>query len=125
VKFLLDAHLPARLVRLLNEMGHDAVHVTDLPNGSRSTDAEIAVVADAEDRVVVSKDRDFRNSHLIHGSPRRVFAVRTGNISNNELLALVQANAEQIAQALDYASFVELGRDRLVVHGDKPGEGPT
>jgi predicted nuclease of predicted toxin-antitoxin system len=64
VKFLVDAQLPARLARLLSDHGHDALHRRDMPRGNRSADAEIAAVADAEDRVVVSKDRDFRDTHL-------------------------------------------------------------
>lgn len=33
----------------------------------RSNDAEIAAVADEQNRVVVTKDRDFRASHLVQG----------------------------------------------------------
>jgi len=81
VRFLIDAQLPARLARLLNEHGHDATHTSELPNANRTPDDEIAAAADAEDRVVVSKDRDFRNSHFLKGSPRRLLVVHTGNIS--------------------------------------------
>jgi hypothetical protein len=69
VKFLVDAQLPARLARLLNEHGHDATHTSELPNANRTPDDEIAATADTEDRVVISKDRDFRNSHFLKGTP--------------------------------------------------------
>jgi predicted nuclease of predicted toxin-antitoxin system len=85
MKFLVDAHLPARLARLLNEQGHDATHTSELPNGNRTPDDEIAATADAEDGVVISKDRDFRNSNFLKGSPRRLLVVHTGNISNDLL----------------------------------------
>lgn len=55
MKFLIDAQLPARLARHLHEAGHDAIHTLDLPGQNRTTDAEIARLADAEDRIVVSK----------------------------------------------------------------------
>lgn len=120
MKFLVDAQLPARLARLLSDHGHDAVHCVDLARGNRSTDAEIADIADAEDRVVISKDRDFRDTHLLHGVPHRLLAVLTGNISNADLLALFDANLESIVAALDEVRFVELGPTSLVMHDDRP-----
>jgi predicted nuclease of predicted toxin-antitoxin system len=119
VKFLVDAQLPPRLARLLNEHGHDATHTSELPKANRTPDDEMAATADAEDRVVVSKDRDFRNSHFLKGSPRRLLVVHTGNISNNELLALFEANLGQIADALDEAPLAILGPKTLSVHPSK------
>ena len=118
MRFLVDTQLPKHLCRLLTEMGHDAVHVSDLPNGNRSTDAEVIAAADEEDRVVVSKDSDFRHSHLLRGQPNRLLAVMTGNLSNTELLGLFNTNADRILSALDESSFVELGATSLVVHGE-------
>jgi predicted nuclease of predicted toxin-antitoxin system len=88
VKFLVDAQLPARLARFLNDAGHDAVHTSDLPGGNRSTDTGIAQFADSDGRVVVTKDRDFRDGHLLARSPRRLLVVATGNITNAALLVL-------------------------------------
>jgi predicted nuclease of predicted toxin-antitoxin system len=117
VKFLVDAQLPARLARHLIAAGHDARHTSDLPNANRTSDAEICLTADAEERVVVTKDRDLRDSHLLRGSPRRLLVIATGNITNNELLSLIEANLGEIEAALDEAAFVELASDRLIVHG--------
>ena len=88
MNFLVDAQLPARLARALAVAGHDAIHTSDLPEGNRSTDGDIARRADTENRVVVTKDRDFRDGHLLTGSPRRLLVVATGNITNNALMAL-------------------------------------
>jgi predicted nuclease of predicted toxin-antitoxin system len=120
VKFLVDAQLPARLSRLLSDNGHDALHCSDMPRGNRSTDAEIAAVADAEDRVVISKDRDFRDTHLLQGVPHRLLAVMTGNITNADLLALFDTNLKSIVAALEEVQFVELGPTSLVIHDDRP-----
>jgi len=46
VKFLVDAQLPARFARFLNDAGHEAVHTSDLPDGNRSSDSWIAQFAD-------------------------------------------------------------------------------
>jgi hypothetical protein len=64
VKFLVDAQLPRRAVGWLAAAGCDAVHTLDLPNGNRTTDVEIIDTADREQRVVVTKDADFVDSHI-------------------------------------------------------------
>lgn len=116
MKLLVDAQLPTRLCDFLIGCGHDAVHVSVLPDGNRSSDAFIAEVADAEDRIVVTKDSDFRHSHLTVNSPRRLMIVATGNISNTELLDLVEARLGDLASAFGGADLVELRSDLLVIH---------
>lgn len=122
MKFLVDAQLPAPLAHALATAGHDAIHTSDLPDGNRSTDGDIARRADAENRVVVTKDRDFRDGHLLAGSPRRLLVVATGNITNNALMALFAANLDLIVAAFDDADFVELGPSALVVHRQNPSK---
>jgi predicted nuclease of predicted toxin-antitoxin system len=116
MKFLVDAQLPARLARFLRQAGHDVVHTSDLPDGNRTPDRQIAELADGQSRVVVTKDRDFRDSHLLINSPRRLLVVRTGNITNDALLKLFEAHLDAIVTALGDADFAELGADALVVH---------
>lgn len=116
MRFLVDAQLPARLTRLLNETGHDTLHTSQLPDGNRTTDAEVTERANRENRVVVTKDRDFRDAHLLTGSPRRLLIVATGNITNAALLALARSHLDAITAAFDEADFVELGNDQLIVH---------
>ena len=89
MRFLVDAQLPLRLARLLVQSGHDAIHTTNLADGNRSSDTLVSQRADIDGRVVVTKDRDFRDSHLLSGSPGRVL-VTTGNITNTALLSLFE-----------------------------------
>jgi predicted nuclease of predicted toxin-antitoxin system len=116
VRFLIDAQLPARLATLLKERGHEAIHTTSLPAGNRSTDQQISTIADAQGRIVVTKDADFRNRHLLSGSPRRLLIVMTGNITNDTLLELVGAGLAGIIYAFESSDFVELGPDALIIH---------
>lgn len=118
MKFLVDTQLPARLARQLAAAGHSAVHTSELPKGNRTTDAEIAALADSEDRVVVTKDRDFRDSHLLRQTPRRLLIVATGDITNDALTALFDQHLDALGAALKEVSFVELRLDSLVVHDD-------
>ena len=96
--------------------GHDARHTTELPEGNRTTDRRIAELADQEGRVVVTKDRDFRDGHLLSSSPQRLLVVATGNLTNAALLSLFDTHLNAVIYALEEAAFVELGPDSLIVH---------
>ncbi len=116
MKFLIDAHLPRRLAQFLTAAGHDAVHTLTLPNGNRTTDTEINAVAAAEQRIVVTKDQDFVDSLLLAGEPERLLWVTTGNIRNDDLLALFTANLGAIEAAFVEGRYVELSTTQVIVH---------
>ena len=59
---------------------------------------------------------DFRNSHLLTGSPRRLLIVATGNITNDALLELVGDGLAVIPHTFEFNDFVELWPDALIVH---------
>lgn len=65
MKFLVDAQLPARLAGFLNRAGHDAVHRIALPDGNRSTDRQIAQLADADGRRVYARPRTGRPLEIV------------------------------------------------------------
>lgn len=115
MRFLIDAQLPRRLSVLLADAGHDSVHSSTLPAGNRTSDRQLADIADSESRVVVTKDRDFRDSHLLQNLPRRLLVVATGNIANDDLLALFETNLALITNALDNASLVEISQSSVVI----------
>ncbi len=116
MRFIVDAQLPRDLASFLKTHGHEAVHTAELPEKNRTPDEEIRRLADAEDRIVVSKDDDFVTSHLLRGTPKRVLLISTGNISNPELIQIMQDNFDSLEKALDEGVFVELTRTSLVVH---------
>lgn len=116
MKFLVDAQLPGRLARFLSSAGHDAVHTAALTDGNRTADRRIAELADDESRVVVTKDRDFRDGHLLTRSPQRLLVVATGNITNAALLSLFETHLDAIVSALQEADFVELDPSSLIVY---------
>jgi predicted nuclease of predicted toxin-antitoxin system len=84
VNFLVDAHLPRRMTAWLSAAGCDAVHTFDLPDKNRTTDQELLDLADREQRVIVTKDSDFVDSHILNGRPAKLLLISTGNISNRE-----------------------------------------
>jgi len=116
MKFLVDAHLPKRLALHLRAAGHDTIHTLDLPLRNRTPDAIINEISVLEQRVVVTKDADFRDSHLINDQPFKLLLVSTGNISNNELLNLFVQNLSRIVSAFENCSYIELDRHHLTIH---------
>ena len=65
---------------------------------------------------MITKDRDFREGHLLAGKPHALLTVTTGNIANRELLALFEKHLDAIVVFLSSAAFVELSHDRLIAH---------
>jgi len=116
LKFLIDAQVPKRLARWLVQSGHDAIRTLDLPDKNRTLDSEITRIALEQARVVVTKDDDFLHSYLIHRRPEYLLLLSTGNITNNELLALFDQYAGQLVEAFTTYRFVEMTRQSLLLH---------
>ena len=116
MKFLVDAQLPKRLCAWLREAGHDVMHTLDLPLGNRTTDTAILDIAEREQRIVVTKDDDFVQSHLISDRPEKLLLVATGNIGNAELSVLLRNNLAEIVQAFDGGKYVEIDRETITIH---------
>ncbi len=117
MKFLVDAQLPRLLAVRLSELGHPARHTLDLADGNRTSDHSIAAMADRNGEVVITKDADFLNSHLLAGTPARLLLVSTGNISNRQLLGLFEDHISLIVESLAQAHFIELTDAGLIIHG--------
>ena len=115
MKFLVDAQLPRRMCAWLASCGHDALHTLDLPLGNRTPDAAVMERADADGRVLVTKDNDFVQSRLLRGRPQRFLLVATGNLDNRRLESLLRAALPQVEKAFEDSQFVELGAQHLSV----------
>ena len=116
MRFLIDAQLPRRLAVQLRVLGHEAVHTLDLPAGNRTADGVICAHADATHSVVITKDADFVINRALRGTPQSLLVISTGNISNSDLITLIEANLGAIEQALGSPAHVELSRTSLTVH---------
>ena len=116
MRFLVDAQLPRQLAALLVDLGHDTRHTLGLPKGNATTDDEISALALREDRIVITKDADFIDSHLIHRKPSGLLLVSTGNISNRDLMNFFKSHHEAIVSSLESSNFVEITPMGLIIH---------
>jgi predicted nuclease of predicted toxin-antitoxin system len=116
MKFIVDAQLSVRIARLLQDSGYDTIHTLDLPFQNKTPDTEINSISIQQSRIVVTKDRDFFDSFIIHQEPYKLLLVTTGNIKNTELLTLFTNNLPQLVELFEQHSLIELNRDTITIH---------
>lgn len=110
MKFIIDAQLPKRLSYLLNDHGHDSIHTLDLPEKNRTSDDGITDIAIRQSRVVITKDIDFLDSFLIAARPKKLIMVKTGNISNKDLIDIFSINMDMIIEMISRSNLVEINK---------------
>jgi predicted nuclease of predicted toxin-antitoxin system len=116
MKFLIDAQLPMQIVNLLENLGCDVIHTKNLPLKNATPDSEINKLSILEQRIVITKDKDFLDSFLIKQEPYKLLLITTGNISNKQIEQLFLQNITQIIELFLTYDFLEMTRDSLIIH---------
>jgi predicted nuclease of predicted toxin-antitoxin system len=116
MRFLVDAHLPRRIVKQLQQAEVEAIHTLDLPLGNRTPDTAINELSISQQYIVVTKDSDFVDSFHLYRKPWKLLLVSTGNIRNIDLEALFFANLEKIINGFDTFDFIEINRTNIIFH---------
>jgi len=117
MNFLLDVHLPIALSKFIDKQADcTAVHVNQILQKWNTADTEICRYADENDFVVITKDEDFKNSHFIKKTPKKIIRVMLGNISNAELILLFEKYLQFILKLEDNEGFyIEIGHDQITI----------
>ncbi len=116
MKFIVDAQLPRRIARFLQDAGYDVIHTLDLPQQNATPDSTINDLSIAQKRVVITKDSDFVDSFLTIQKPYKLLLVSTGNIKNSELDALFATHLSQIVDLLTEHYYVEINQAAIITH---------
>lgn len=112
MKALCDVHISYKIVKFLNERGVAAEHVNNLPDKWHTKDNAVCEYADAHDMVVITKDDDFRNTHFIQGTPKKLIRITLGNISNSELIKILDENLLTIIHKMEAGKcYYEIGKN--------------
>lgn len=106
--YLIDENLPAGLASLI---GSGCKHAIEL--GGQVSDQALWEYARANDLVLLTKDADFFEKLVIHGSPPRVIWVRTGNLRRTELENLLRRQWPRIVSLLEGADLIEVHETKL------------
>ena len=117
MKFVIDAQLPRKMVGWLSTVGCDAIHTLDLPQQNQTSDDAIISVADTDQRVLLTKDGDFVDSHLLRGQPAQLLLVATTNISNQALERLMVPLLPAIGVGFQTHSFLEMNQSGITIRG--------
>lgn len=106
MRFLLDECLSTRLTVLLEDVGHDVVHLSDRGLAGHADD-EVLAVAHDEGSVPVSADTDFGEllTRQGLGLPSLVL-LRQGNRSPEDQALMLLANLADVAEDLESGSIV-------------------
>jgi len=88
----------------------------DLPQGNRTPDGKINELSTNRGYIVVTKDADFVNSHLVIQQPPKLLLISTGNINNRELMTLFSSSIELIKEGFGSHDFLEMSNTSLIFH---------
>ncbi len=115
MRFLVDMPLSPGLVEFLTELGHDAVHASDM-GLAMAPDVQIMERARAEGRVVVTADLDFPQLLALSGaSGPGIILFRGGTYSEAETRHLMHRvlRSEQVERLGAAITVVESERIRV------------
>jgi predicted nuclease of predicted toxin-antitoxin system len=114
MKFLCDVHISYQVVNYLKSSGFETIHVNAILDKWNSKDSDICTYADSNDMIVISKDSDFRDSHFVKQTPKKLIKINLGNISNQELILLLSKNIDSIKKLNQNTFFlVEMNKDNV------------
>jgi len=114
MKFIVDAQLPKKLARYLNEIGFDTIHTLELINGNKTKDADIIKISIEEKRVLISKDADFCNIYLQKAEPYKLIYLTVGNISTFRLIQIFSKNSDRIFEEIQLNFVIEISQNSII-----------
>jgi predicted nuclease of predicted toxin-antitoxin system len=100
VKLLFDENLSPKLVEALADIFPESAHVDRLGMGSADDD-KVWQYARQHAFTLVSKDSDFHEKSLLHGTPPKVVWIRRGNCTTRQIEILLRDMAGHITNMND------------------------
>ncbi len=107
MRLLLDQDVYAMTARFLRGLNHDVVTAADI-GGSRAPDEELLLIAQAQGRIFVTRDRDFGGLVFVKDIGGGVIYLRSQP-------AIIHAVHEELERVLQSYSETELQKAFVVV----------
>lgn len=117
MKILCDVHISVKITKLFANKGIVSVHINDILDKWFTSDNKISNYADKNEFIVITKDSDFKNSHFIKHSPRKLIKINLGNISTNKLIDIFESCYTLISEKFESNSecYFEINSDYLLI----------
>lgn len=106
MQFLCDVHISLKIVKFLNSKNYNCIHVNSILDKWHTKDSAIANYSDENDLILITKDADFRDSYFLKNKPKKPLKINLGNISNSELITIIETNLDKIEKLNKNQSFI-------------------
>ncbi len=106
MQFLCDVHISLKIVKFLNSKNYNCIHVNSILDKWHTKDSAIANYSDENDLILITKDADFRDSYFLKNTPKKLLKINLGNISNSELITIIETNLDKIEKLNKNQSFI-------------------
>jgi len=94
-KLLFDNNISHRVIARISDIFPNANHVM-LESLDESTDKEVWRFARANGYTIVSKDSDFNDLAIYHGSPPKIIWIKIGNCKVAQIEKILRDNSDVI-----------------------------
>lgn len=99
MRLMIDAQLPPRLARRLRELGHDAIHISEIGLAA-AIDKVVWDAAVERNAALLTKDQDFAVARAVAAKGPAIVWIRLGNTANDILIGRVIASLDAIEVAI-------------------------
>lgn len=108
MKLLLDQNVSFRVIKLIEEIYPNSVHVKQV-NLENASDIDIRKYAITNDFIIVTFDDDFNKYNELLGPPPVIIWLRKGNLTNQQVAAILIAHKSEIVSFYGAAGSNTIG----------------
>jgi predicted nuclease of predicted toxin-antitoxin system len=121
MKILCDVHISIKVAKFLTSKQVETKHVNQILDKWHTKDKDICKYAVEYDFTVLTKDSDFKDSHFLSNTPKKLIKVNLGNISTNKLIEIIDKILTRLFHLFDSKSkcYVEINNEDLSVITDE------
>jgi predicted nuclease of predicted toxin-antitoxin system len=98
MKLLLDENLSWRMIKMLESISEEIIHVSNLKITQPSDDISIWNYAKKNGFTIISKDDDFEKIVLMRKAPPKLIYLKTYNLDTKKLVDLMIENKDKIIE---------------------------
>jgi len=120
MKILCDVHIAIKVAKFLTSKNVETEHVNRILDKWNTKDEDICLYADKHDFIVLTKDADFKNSHFINNTPKKLIKINLGNISTQNLIDIFDRNLDKLKMYFEknLSCYIEINNDKIIVIED-------